>query len=267
MHLVKPSVFLIASTEIDEDGMAEYLKFLGVPDWQTDAPSGAEELIEVQSRGCYMSFGTELNPNLTQVRDGNLAHLANVVKQGHGSVLEHASASWVFGNVSRVLTHELVRHRVGTAISQQSLRFVRLTDLGGWIPSVFANNPEAVVVYERAWRQAEDNYQALLSEQILGFDIDNMVEGLEKTLKKELTSAARRLAPIGLATNIGWTCNMRTLRYVLEQRTHPDAEEEIRIVFAQVGAIALERWPHLFSDYEVMDINGIPCYHTDNRKI
>ena len=33
-------------------------------------------------------------------------------------------------NVSRVFTHELVRHRAGSAFSQESLRYVRLTDIG-----------------------------------------------------------------------------------------------------------------------------------------
>ena len=33
-----------------------------------------------------------------------------------------------------MFTHELVRHRVGTSISQESLRFVRLDDLPFWFP-------------------------------------------------------------------------------------------------------------------------------------
>lgn len=42
-------------------------------------------------------------------------HLGNVLAQVHGSVLEHASFSFVLHNMSRVLTHELVRHRIGAA--------------------------------------------------------------------------------------------------------------------------------------------------------
>jgi thymidylate synthase (FAD) len=245
MHRVEPKVFVTAVTQVDEEGLAAYLEDIGALGWESDAQSGVEEIVEVMSRGCYMSFGTGLNPNLTRVRDGNQPHLANIIAQGHGSVMEHGWVSFNFTGVSRVFTHELVRHRVGVAISQESLRYVRLTDLGLWIPSCFRDNPKAVAVFERAWAQAEENYTALLSPEILGFDIDKA----GRDPKKELTSAARRVAPIGLATSIGWSCNMRTLRHVIQMRTDPAAEEEIRVAFLKVEAIAFERWPHLFEDF------------------
>jgi len=86
-------------------------------------------------------------------------------------------------------------------------------------------------------------------------------------IKKEITSAMRRIAPIGLATNIGWSCNMRTLRHVIEMRTKPWAEEEIRVVFAKVAEIAISRWPNLFADYEVEIVDDLPSYSTVNKKV
>ena len=77
----------------------------------------------------------------------------------------------------------------------------------------------------------------------------------------------RRLAPIGLATNIGWSTNIRNLRHVIEMRTSPGAEEEIRLVFAKVAEIAINRWPNLFSDYTSYDEGGIPVYTTSNIKV
>ena len=77
----------------------------------------------------------------------------------------------------------------------------------------------------------------------------------------------RRLAPDGLATNIGWSCNMRTLRHVIEQRTAPWAEEEIRLVFGRIAEIAIARWPNLFGDYRAEMVDGLPVYTTDNRKV
>ena len=56
-------------------------------------------------------------------------------------------------------------------------------------------------------------------------------EGVPFHVKKEVTSALRRLAPIGLSTDILWTANARTLRHVIEMRTAEGAEEELRIVF------------------------------------
>ena len=49
-------------------------------------------------------------------------------------MLEHANYSFALRNVSRVFTHELVRHRAGSAFSQESLRYVRLTDIGFRVP-------------------------------------------------------------------------------------------------------------------------------------
>ena len=45
----------------------------------------------------------------------------------------------------------------------------------------------------------------------------------------------RRFAPDGVATCIMWTANVRALRHVIEARTAPGAEEEIRLVFAEVA--------------------------------
>ena len=85
--------------------------------------------------------------------------------------------------------------------------------------------------------------------------------------KKKITSAMRRIAPIGLATNIGWSTNFRNLRHVIEMRTSPWAEEEIRLVFGQVAEIALKRWGNLFSDYNMEIIDGLPYYTTKNNKV
>ena len=245
MHRVEPKVHLIAETKIHEEALSEYLRDIGAEDWATDAPSDVEEIVEIMGRGCYKSFGTELNPNITRVREGNEPYLRNLLEVDHGSVLEHAFVSFMFTDVSRVFTHELVTHRVGMAKSQESLRYVRLTDMGMWIPSVFRGNAMAEQIFESAWEDSEHYYQMLLSEHVLGEDIDKM--SFER--KKELTSAARRVAPIGLATNIGWSCNMRTLRKVITQRTSTAAEEEIRLVFGNVKSLAKDRWPNLFGDF------------------
>ena len=243
MHRVEPTIQIIAQTRIDERGLGDYLTSIGALGWDTDTVSDIEELIEVAGRSCYKSFGVELNHNLTRVREGNRPYLENIIKVNHGSVLEHGFVTFAFTNVSRVFTHELVRHRVGTAISQESLRYVLLEDLGLWIPSDYRDNLKAVEIYERAWRQAEENYTALLSSEVLGFNLDEQ----SFDVKKRYTSAARRVAPIGLATGIIWSCNIRTLRHVIELRTAPSAEEEIRVVFEQVQAMARQEWPALFS--------------------
>ena len=90
--------------------------------------------MEFAGRLCYRSWEPGLNKNVRQVRTNVEDYLDNLLKSMHGSVLEHSFYVFIFHQVSRVFTHELVRHRVGTSISQESLRFVRLDDLPFWFP-------------------------------------------------------------------------------------------------------------------------------------
>lgn len=260
VRMVEPKVFLIGESQANPEGIDALLAHLGAPDWKSDAPSDIELLCEVFGRACYRSFGTELNANITRVRRSNETYLTNIIEKGDGSVLEHGVVNFFLTDVSRVFTHELVRHRVGTAISQESLRFVRLTDLNWYAPVSIQESPEAMTLFARTFEELSQ-LQRELSDL---FQLDDLSSFAEK---KEITSAMRRVAPIGLATNIGWSCNMRTLRHVIEQRTAPWAEEEIRLVFGQIAEIAIKRWPNLFGDYRVEMVDDLPVYVTDNPKV
>lgn len=260
MKFVEPKVFLVGETRIVEDGLQGYLDHIGVPSWNTNAPSDAEKLCEVMGRLCYRSFEPGLNPNVTRVRQGNDVYLGNIVDVGHGSVLEHGFMNFIFADVSRVVTHELVRHRAGTAISQESLRFVRLDKLSAYVPTHIRESEQGMEIFTKTYEQLEA-IQLQLAEI---YDIDN-----EKKfdIKKKLTSAFRRMAPDGVATTIGWSCNFRTLRHVIEHRTDRHAEEEIRFLFAKVYDVVNGRYPNMFADYDVEMIDGFPEVKTKHRKV
>ncbi|MBI2435146.1 MAG: FAD-dependent thymidylate synthase [Candidatus Hydrogenedentes bacterium] len=260
MKFVEPKIFLVGETRLVNEGLQGYLDHLGVCGWTTDAPSDAEKLCEVMGRLCYRSFEPGLNPNVTRVRQGNAAYLGNIVNVGHGSVLEHGYLNFIFADVSRVFTHELVRHRAGTGISQESLRFVRLDKLSAYVPMHIKENPESLEIFTRTIEQLEEVQHDLARV----FDIDNIKQFDEK---KKLTSAFRRIAPDGVATTIGWSCNFRTLRHVLEHRTEPHAEEEIRLVFGKVFELVRERYANVFADYEVEVVDGLPWVKTAHRKV
>jgi thymidylate synthase ThyX len=141
-------------------------------------------------------------------------------------------------------THELVRHRAGSAFSQESLRYVRLADIGFRVPPALEPVREQVLAIVE---QLEEFQVKAASE--LGID----EEGIPFHVKKEVTSALRRLAPIGLSTDIIWTANARTLRHVIEMRTAPGAEEELRLVFDQVARRMQVEAPGLFQDFRLQD--------------
>jgi thymidylate synthase (FAD) len=210
-------------------------------------------LVEFGGRACYRSWEPGLNPNVTRVRTDKREYFANILRSAHGSVLEHASYSFALRNVSRVLTHELVRHRAGSAFSQESLRYVRLTDIGFRVPPALEPVREQVLAIVE---QLEEFQVSAASE--LGIDED----GVPFHVKKEVTSALRRLAPIGLSTDIIWSANLRTLRHVIEMRTAPGAEEELRLVFNEVALLMQREAPGIFQDFERSeDGSWVPSHH------
>lgn len=262
MRIVKPRVFLLAETQVDYDGYDAMLKELGLTH-ESDASTGSESLIECMGRLCYRSFGDgEGNPNITRTRKGNANYIKNILESRHGSVLEHGTVTFAFINVTRVFTHELVRHRVGTAFSQESLRFVRLTDLGFVYPSAF----EVDLTDEQkadVRKTAVETVQELENVQKRLTDIFKM-DNKSFSVKKIITSALRRLAPIGLATNIGVTGNHREWRHIIEQRCSPSAEEEIRLVISDVAQQLKSKFPNIYQD---MHADGEGAWRFDNSRI
>jgi thymidylate synthase (FAD) len=259
VHETKPTVFLIARPSVDVEAMRAYLEDVGGESWlerqleeSGGSPNSAELLVEFCGRACYRSWEPGLNANVTRVRTDRRAYLENILRSAHGSVLEHANFSFALRNVSRVFTHEIIRHRAGSAFSQESLRYVRLTDIGFRVPEVL--EPLRGRVLEIVEQLEEFQREAA---ETLGLD----QEGVPFHVKKEATSALRRLAPTGLSTDIIWTANVRTLRHVIEMRTDPGAEEELRLVFDTIAQIALREAPFLFQDFERHeDGSWVPAY-------
>lgn len=249
----EPEVFLIGRPQFDWPEVVRYLEAIGGTAWcdrllpdQYDpaSPGGAEVLIEFMGRLCYRSWEEGLNPNVTKVRKDSASYLRNLIDSGHGSVLEHAMFNFVFHNVSRVFTHELVRHRVGTAISQESMRYVRLDEIPFQHPAFVEEDPDLKKVADALLKFAE----GFLAAATRRTGIDNDVTSFQR--KKEITSAMRRYVPDGVATVIGWSANVRTLRHTIQLRTAPGAEVEMRTVFDEVARIMVKECPMLFDDLQ-----------------
>lgn len=213
--------------------------------WRPDPDvSFLENLMEFGGRVCYKAFQTEdgefENQNLSKTRDGNARYLGNILKRKHGSIFEHGNLVFLFQDVSRVFTHELVRHRAGTAFSQTSGRYVRLDEIPFWTPPVIENNPEAkqvfletLAVMEAAQRKLSKIYK---------------VDELPMAEKKKLTSAFRRIAPIGLSNEILFSTNHRALRHIISMRTDAAAEEEVRLIFGGVAERMKSTFPNIYQD-------------------
>jgi thymidylate synthase (FAD) len=244
MHLVDPYVAVIARTYADDDAIASYLD-------SNDAHSAAngrffdspEDLVEFAGRACYRSFSPGLNKNVTKIREDQADYIKNILSSAHGSVLEHVTWTFAIQGVSRIVTHELVRHRVGVAISQESGRYVAFD--GSFpmpLPSWASEDREFMQQLKLFMFQAE-NFQHWMAEH---FDLHQ--PGQKFSYKKHITSFMRRFAPEGRATALVWTANARTLRHVIAERTAAGAEDEIRELFAIIAQLMIAESPMLFGD-------------------
>jgi len=261
MRRVEPAVFLIGESKLDSTEIRRYLKSIKAEDWfdkNLMTGDGSAMLTEIMGRLCYKSWAPGLNLNVTKIREGNAEYIGNILKQKHGSVLEHGSTNWILNDVSRVFTHEAVRHRAGCAYSQESLRYVRMDDFGLWLPKDPVITPDIVELCENKFR-TDEAFCAVLTEKLKLNDPKTPF-----SFKKKWTSFVRRFAPQGMATAIGVTINFRALRHVIEMRTSEGAEVEIRLVFDQIARIAKEKWPALMQDFAP---NAQGEWVPENRKV
>ncbi|MDD5701358.1 MAG: FAD-dependent thymidylate synthase [Dehalococcoidales bacterium] len=180
----------------------------------------SENLLERAGRICYASedkLGT--NEKWLQTR----------IKQGHESLIEHASATFYI-KASRALTHELVRHRIAS-YSQRSQRYIKETKADYIIPPEISENTdsEAAQVFSQAMSAAWKAYRLLLSEGV----------------KPEI---ARYVLPNACATDIVCTWNFREIRHIIKTRTSAAALPEMRAVAGKIADIMREQSPKVFGD-------------------
>lgn len=234
---MKPRTFLVGVTQPDYHGLKAYLEatdqmmfFEDVEEWMAKKNGDPLCLVSFYAKLCYKSLVEGKNANVTKIRSME-DNLTATIKSGHGSVFEHVWLNFVTTGCSRVFTHELVRHRVGTAFSQTSGRYVAIDQIDLVLPPELEDDSDV----EELRKLTEKGLQHL-RQKLIKSDMDF-------AQKKRLTSAIRRLAPNGQDNEIGWSCNVRSLRHMIEMRTSLAAEWEIRQVFDQVTKIVESRWP------------------------
>lgn len=258
MREVTPHVFLIGKTVPQKEEIRAWLNYVGATEYvmEMDVTAG-EQLVQLCGKRCYMSFQPGLNPNVTRIRTDMYDFIDNILKVGHGSVLEHATYNFAIEGVSRVFTAEMNRHRAGMAISEGSMRFIRFTDIPFWRPnSLRINEKDSFTINnkrELSWQIFKDaiEYAEIKYGQLVELWKDELApESKDFSMKKHITSMMRRIVPIGVATGGVWTGNLRALRHIFTMRCAPTAEEEI----LEVGCLLLERMmktePAFFADFE-----------------
>lgn len=302
MSEVDIQVECIAHSKVNKDAVRRWLDRLGVSDEYElpDSDSDPALLVALAAKRCYNSFEPGLNPNVTRVRKDLADYLDNILKSGHGSVLEHATYTFAIEGLTRVATAELNRHRAGVAVSEASMRYIRFDeDIPYWMPlciqvedpqekdaNVVSDYPvlcdsqgrlrakEEIASYSR---HLNENEKKELSRVIFRSAFEsarkhyNALEGIwaEELApgsgfhgKKTITSMMRRIIGMGVSTGGVWTFNLRSLRHVIALRSTPGAEEEIAYIVGLMAKTIAELEPDIFGDFS-QDENGfwVPKYN------
>lgn len=176
----------------------------------------ADRLAHFAGRSCYQSWQM---PNPDTATDNG--YLNNIIKQGHFSVLEHASVTFYVEGVSRNLTHELIRHR-HLSYSELSQRYVNMED-------AYIMIPPSVDGLEKNWMEVVGKMGRTMSDSASRYN--DIVEILEDNgIKgKKAREAARYVLPGGTETAIVVTGNHRAWRDMLYKRYSTHADAEIRM--------------------------------------
>jgi thymidylate synthase (FAD) len=280
-QLVSPKVFLVGYTTADMGGITDYLRYTKQEDflasWQAAMDVGiqpGEALCSLFAKLCYKSLVLGKNANVKRVRDVQ-ANIESCHDTGHGSVFEGCGINFIVTGCSRVLTHELVRHRVGTAFSQTSGRYCRLDEINlVWdsildpVKDLFLGCVRTVedTVYlaecKLGLRRPNPNWPDVPAEEyvrqreairLVGasrLDAEDVRwvpdDSFDFERRKKITSAIRRIAPNGQENEIAFSVNVRALRHIVQLRTARFAEREIRDVFNQIYGQVRGKFPTVF---------------------
>ncbi len=170
-----------------------------------------EKIVAQSARLCYSALSVE---NLKEkLNDESIIKLIKkIMKLGHYSVLEHATFTFAIEGISRVTSHQLVRHRLAS-FSQQSQRYVKVSNEGFpyIIPKSITKDKKYAKIFIDAIKKLDGIYQLLLDHNIEAED-------------------ARYILPQAVTTKMIISANARELLHIFKLRCCNRAQWEIKYV-------------------------------------
>lgn len=264
-----------------------YVHVLATPQFHPDERfpipadgTDAEKLCSYAAKRCYRSIGADGRPNTE--------NQAQVIKQRHGSVLQHAHFSLAIEGVSRGCSLELNRH--GLDISQLSMRYADANDcafvLDPWYAEQWAkwvvcyNETVGDILFKDGVpADVQDLLDMFVDSNNLALQFyDNSVERLMRLApdgtaverRKWARGKAKQLLPHALETQGVWSGNIRMWRWIVESRTELAAEAEIRrlanAVFKAIEPHCPTHWADFLLD-PLGDEFGGPVLFPQYRKV
>lgn len=186
-----------------------------------------DALVAAAARICYRDVTAE---SLLHSEELNLSRklIAELFNSGHTSTFEHVSFTFGIDGLSRVASHQLVRHRLAS-FSQQSQRYVKMSgdEEAVIIPPSIKANPDALKLYTDAVKHSQETYKALT----------------ELGISKE---DARFILPHGHSTRLVLTMNARELHHFFSLRLCRRAQWEIHELARKMLILCREKAPAIF---------------------
>lgn len=193
-----------------------------------------EKIVAQSARLCYSASGIdELKEKLTDKSTTNL--IKKIIKLGHYSVLEHATFTFAIEGISRVTSHQMVRHRLAS-FSQQSQRYVKMNkeEFPYVVPKSIAKDEKLNKTFINAIKELDRIYHLLLDQCIEAED-------------------ARYILPQAVTTKMIISANARELLLIFKLRCCNRAQWEIREVAMNMLKEVKDIAPTIFENA------GPPC--------
>ena len=217
-----------------------------------------DKVVAQAGKLCYSAVGVdEITQKLTEEE---IARYVNMLASiGHESPLEHVSFTFAIEGISRVCTHQIVRHRIAS-YSQQSQRYVKLEQFEYIVPPAIEKNPEAKKIFIEAMERDQKAYDELVDllledilidkhaadygscireilkenpdvapdrSKVLDLYAEKFFENYRKA-EKQAIEDARYVFPNACETKIVITMNARSLLHFFNVRCCNRAQWEIR---------------------------------------
>ncbi len=174
-----------------------------------------------------------------------------LIRQGHGSTLEHPTFTFGIEGISRACSHQLVRHRLAS-YNQQSQRYVDVGD-----PDYFVK-PDSL-------SGDGGRFEEVLSETVNYYrDIIDQFAA-EGVKGEQAQQDARYIIPNAGRTNLIWTTNLRSLLHVCHVRMCSRAQWEIRQMMFECRRVMEPQFP-LIAKYMVVKCHPNAVGYCDEER-
>lgn len=179
--------------------------------------------VAIAARNCYTDLGLEeLSENLTEAEIAKSVRA--VLERRHTSCMRHAVFMFGVGNVSRSLSHQLVRHAVGHAYEQRSQHYRLEHGFDFVVPDTVRGE------FGEEFAAAMEADQQLYDRLVAG--------GVPR-------DDARAVLPNACVTQLVWTANLEAVMNFCRARLCRVNTPEITSVAAQVRRLVLQEFPEL----------------------